>query len=123
MSWSAAAGPCATASTSRSTCPRSSGRRSTGSRHDGPGRTMTALVVDGIGLLVTNDPALGEGPLGVVRDAALVLDDGVVTAIEAVGAAGGEGLDGPGPRVIPGVVDSHTPPRFAGDRGGGVSAP
>ena len=43
---------------------------------------MTALVVDNIGLLVTNDPELGEGPLGLVRDAALVLEGGRVAAIE-----------------------------------------
>ena len=35
---------------------------------------MSTLVVDHIGLLVTNDPALGEGPLGLVRDAALVIE-------------------------------------------------
>ena len=43
---------------------------------------MTALVIDRIGLLVTNDPALGEGPLGIVRNAALVLDEGRVVAVE-----------------------------------------
>ncbi len=43
---------------------------------------VVTLVVDRIGLLVTNDPALGDGPLGVVRDAAVVIDDGVVVAIE-----------------------------------------
>jgi len=32
------------------------------------------LVIDDIGLLVTNDPELGEGPLGIVRNAALVID-------------------------------------------------
>ena len=37
---------------------------------------VSALVVDNIGLLVTNDPALGEGR-GLVRDAALVIEDGV----------------------------------------------
>ena len=37
---------------------------------------MTTLVVDNVGLLVTNDPALGDGPLGLVRDAALVLEGG-----------------------------------------------
>jgi imidazolonepropionase len=78
---------------------------------------MTALVVDRIGLLVTNDPALGEGPLGVVRDAALVMEDGVVAAIEAVGAVGDERLDAAGRCVIPGFVDSHTHLVFAGDRG------
>ncbi len=44
---------------------------------------MSALVVDNIGLLVTNDPALGEGPLGLVRDAALVIEDGRVAASSA----------------------------------------
>ncbi len=28
-----------------------------------------STVVDHIGLLVTNDPSLGEGPLGILRDA------------------------------------------------------
>ena len=49
---------------SRSTSPASSPRSSAGSSG------MTTLVVDSIGLLVTNDPALGDGPLGLVRDAA-----------------------------------------------------
>src|SRR3954468_14530803 len=78
---------------------------------------MTELVVERIGLLVTDDPALGDGPLGVVRDAALVMEDGVVAAIEAVGAAGDERLDAAGRCVIPGFVDSHTHLVFAGDRG------
>ena len=52
-------------------------------------RVMTALVVDHIGLLVTNDPALGEGALGLVRDAALVMEDGVVDRGRARGRGGG----------------------------------
>src|SRR4051812_47709184 len=78
---------------------------------------MTALVVDRIALLVTNDPAVGEGPLGVVRDAAVVMEDGVVVAVEAAGASGDERLDAAGRCVIPGFVDSHTHLVFAGDRG------
>ena len=31
---------------------------------------MSTVVVDDIGLLVTCEPSLGEGPLGLVRDAA-----------------------------------------------------
>ncbi len=77
---------------------------------------MSALVIDAIGLLVTNDPALGDGPLGVRRDAALVLEDGVVTAVERTGAAGDERFDAGGRCVIPGFVDSHTHLVFAGDR-------
>ena len=77
---------------------------------------MSTLVIDDIGLLVTNDPALGEGPLGLVRDAALVLDGERVAAIERVGAAADERIDAAGRCVIPGFVDSHTHLVFAGDR-------
>ncbi|MCD6014251.1 MAG: imidazolonepropionase [Solirubrobacterales bacterium] len=77
---------------------------------------MTALVIDNIGLLVTNQPELGEGPLGLVRDAALVFEHGRVAAIERAGAGGDEHLDADGRCVIPGFVDSHTHLVFAGDR-------
>jgi imidazolonepropionase len=77
---------------------------------------MSVLVVDDIGLLVTSDPELGEGPLGIVRDAALVVEDGRVAAVERAGAAGDERLDAAGRCVIPGFVDSHTHLVFAGDR-------
>ncbi len=39
---------------------------------------MTSLLLDNIGCLVTNDPAIGEGPLGLVRDAAVIFDNGLV---------------------------------------------
>ncbi len=77
---------------------------------------MTASVIDRIGLLVTNDPALGEGALGVVRDAALVIEEGRVAAIEPAGAEADERYDAAGRCVIPGFVDSHTHLIFAGDR-------
>jgi imidazolonepropionase len=77
---------------------------------------VSALVVDNIGLLVTNDPELGEGFLGIVRDAALVIDGDRVAAIESAGAAADERLDAAGRCVIPGFVDSHTHLVFAGDR-------
>lgn len=77
---------------------------------------MTTLVIDDIGLLVTNDPERGEGPLGLVRDAAIVIDGERVAAIEPAGAAGDERVDAGGRCVIPGFVDSHTHLVFAGDR-------
>lgn len=77
---------------------------------------MVTTVVDRIGLLVTNDPALGEGPLGLVRDAAVVVADGRVVAVERAGAAADERIDAGGRCVIPGFVDSHTHLVFAGDR-------
>ena len=77
---------------------------------------MTATVIDRIGLLVTNDHSLGEGALGLVRDAALVIEDGKVVAVERAGAAGDQHFDAGGRCVIPGFVDSHTHLVFAGDR-------
>ena len=73
---------------------------------------MSTLVVDNIGMLVTNDEELG-----VVRDAALVIDDGVVAAVKKAGADGDDRIDAGGRCVIPGFVDSHTHLVFAGDRG------
>ena len=54
---------------------------------DRGGERVSALVIDDIGLLVTSDPALGEGPLGLVRDAALVVEGERVAAIERAGVA------------------------------------
>jgi imidazolonepropionase len=77
---------------------------------------VTALVIDDIGLLVTNEPGLGEGPLGIVRDAAVVIEGDRVTGIAPAGAAGDERIDAGARCVIPGFVDSHTHLVFAGDR-------
>jgi len=75
------------------------------------------LVVDNIGLLVTNEESLGDGPLGLLRDAAVVIEDSLVAAVERAGAAADERIDAEGRCVIPGFVDSHTHLVFAGDRG------
>ena len=81
-------------------------------RHDG-----RSLVIDDIGLLVTNEPALGDGPLGVRRNVSLVVVDGDVISIEPTGAVADDRIDAGGRCVIPGFVDSHTHLVFAGDRG------
>jgi imidazolonepropionase len=77
---------------------------------------VTASAIDGIGLLVTNDPERGEGPLGIVRDAAVVIENGRVAAVESAGPDVDERFDAAGRCVIPGFVDSHTHLVFAGDR-------
>jgi imidazolonepropionase len=81
---------------------------------------VSGLLVDRIGTLITNDPALGEGPLGLVRDAALVVDDGVVVwagpRSQVPEGAATERYDADGRAVLPGLVDSHGHLVFAGDR-------
>jgi imidazolonepropionase len=77
---------------------------------------VSALVIDEIGVLVTNRPELGDGRLGIVRNAALVIEGDRVAAVAPAGAAGDERIDAGGRCVIPGFVDSHTHLVFAGDR-------
>ena len=77
---------------------------------------MTTTVIDDIGLLVTNDPTAGEGPLGVQRDACVVIVDGRVVHTGPAGEIADERIDAGGRCVIPGFVDSHTHLVFAGDR-------
>lgn len=77
-----------------------------------------STLVTGIAELVTNDPAAGEGPLGLVPDAAVVVSDGAVawtgTATSAPDAD--RRVDVGGRAVLPGFVDSHAHLVFAGDR-------
>lgn len=77
---------------------------------------MSALAIDNIGLLITGDPSLGEGPLGELRDAAVVFEDGKVAAVERAGVEVDGRVDAGGRCVMPGFVDSHTHLVFAGDR-------
>lgn len=77
-----------------------------------------SMLVTGIAELVTNDPAAGPGPLGIVTEAALVVDDGRVAWVGPAGAAPAADarIDLDGRAVLPGFVDSHTHLVFAGDR-------
>jgi imidazolonepropionase len=76
------------------------------------------ILVTGIGELVTNDPTVADGPLGVIPDAALVVDDGIVVLVgPATGAPDADDrVDVGGRAVVPGFVDSHAHLVFAGDR-------
>ena len=77
---------------------------------------MTSTVLDNIGLLVTNDPMLDRGLLGVIRNASVVFDGETVVSVGAAGQTADERVDAAGRCVIPGFVDSHTHLVFAGDR-------
>lgn len=81
---------------------------------------MTRTLVDNIGLLVTNDPSIDASPLGMIRDAAFLMEDGAISWVgESSSAPRNEipnRIDAQGRCVIPGFVDSHTHLIFAGDR-------
>ena len=80
---------------------------------------MTSTVISGIGELVTNEATAGDAaPLGLVRDAALVIDGDRVAWVGpgAAAPAADERVDVGGRCVLPGFVDSHAHLVFAGDR-------
>ena len=78
-----------------------------------------SVLIDNIGSLVTNDPAHG-GLLGVITDAAVVLDGDRIAWVgprhELDGAGADERLDAGGRAVVPGFVESHSHLVFAGER-------
>ncbi|WP_130798351.1 imidazolonepropionase [Streptomyces otsuchiensis] len=78
----------------------------------------TATLVTNISHLVTNDPSLGAGPLGPIRDAAVVIEGDRITWIgEASRAPATDSHhDAGGRAAIPGFVDPHSHLLFAGDR-------
>ncbi|GGZ98782.1 imidazolonepropionase [Streptomyces echinoruber] len=93
--------------------------------------SSTSTLITNIATLVTNDPSLGWGsprsstfesggssPLGLVRDAAVVVEgDRVVwTGSSRKAPATDNRVDVQGRAVLPGFVDSHSHLVFAGDR-------
>jgi imidazolonepropionase len=80
--------------------------------------TRPSVLLTNIGTLVTNDPTLGEGALGLRHDAAVVFDDGLVAWVGDAGSAppADIGHDLGGRAVLPGFVESHAHLVFAGDR-------
>ena len=78
------------------------------------------LALSGIGELVTNDLGQGTGLLGIVKDAAIVFDNGFVAWVgnsrDVAKNCDVAPIDVDGRAVIPGFVDSHTHLVFAGDR-------
>ncbi len=78
---------------------------------------MTSILIDDIGLLVTNDPE--QGPVtGDRHSAAVVIQDGMIAWVGDSAAApdADERIRVDGRCVIPGFVDSHSHLVFAGDR-------
>ncbi|GGY30564.1 imidazolonepropionase [Streptomyces xanthochromogenes] len=79
---------------------------------------MRTTLVRNIASLVTNDPERGDGPLGLVEDAALVIEgERIAWAGRTAEAPDADDVvDARGRAVIPGFVDSHSHLVFAGDR-------
>ncbi|MFC5027680.1 imidazolonepropionase [Streptomyces sp. DSM 41987] len=79
---------------------------------------MPTTLITNIGSLVTNDPSLGTGPLGLVADAAVVMADGLIAWVGPAERAPGadEVYDAGGRAALPGFVDSHSHLVFGGDR-------
>ncbi|KRV48755.1 imidazolonepropionase [Wenjunlia vitaminophila] len=77
-----------------------------------------ATAITDIGTLLTCDPSLGEGPGGVLRDAAVVIDGGRVAWVGSTAAvpAADDAYSARGRALLPGFVDSHAHLVFAGDR-------
>ncbi|MFJ6622527.1 imidazolonepropionase [Kitasatospora sp. NPDC091335] len=75
-------------------------------------------LITGIGSLVTNDFGQGSGPLGLLTDAAVVIDGDTVAWVgpAAQAPAADERFDAGGRALLPGFVDSHAHLVFAGDR-------
>ena len=80
--------------------------------------TSRSTVLTSIGTLVTNDPPVGVGQLGLIRDAAVVFDGGVVAWVGRADSApaGDVGHDLDGRAVLPGFVESHSHLVFGGER-------
>lgn len=79
---------------------------------------MPSIAITDIGSLITNDPNIGDGELGIRQNSAIVISDGAVSWV-------GKNTDAPpadqrismhGKTVVPGFVDSHAHLVFAGDR-------
>ena len=78
-----------------------------------------STLYTGIGELVTNDPGAGDGSaLGVIADAALLVDGGTIGWVgpKAEAPEADRRVDWAGASVLPGFVDSHAHLVFAGDR-------
>lgn len=85
---------------------------------------QATLILENIGSLLTLTPELGEGPLGILPQAAVVMQSDRVTwvgpqaALYACGLdlSGAERIDAAGALALPGLIDCHTHLVFDGSR-------
>lgn len=79
---------------------------------------MSQTLIKNIGLLVTNNSEMDGTPLGLIENAALLIEHGKIKWVGASESAPSaeKSIDASGKCVIPGFVDSHNHLIFAGDR-------
>lgn len=79
---------------------------------------MSQTLIKNIGLLVTNNSEVDGTPLGLIENAAILIESGKVKWVGASESSPGaeKSIDASGKCVIPGFVDSHNHLIFAGDR-------
>lgn len=77
-----------------------------------------STAITNIGQLVTNDPSLGAGPLGLIEHAAVVIEGDRIVWVGTSSRAPDTDShhDAGGRAAVPGFVDPHSHLLFAGDR-------
>lgn len=84
---------------------------------------MSSIAFTNIETLVTNDPSVGNGILGIVKGASVIVEDGFISQISHNVPSGVDAeIDCSGKTLLPGFVDSHSHLIFAGDRADEFSA-
>jgi len=78
---------------------------------------VSSVAFTNIATVVTNDGALENGPLGILRGATVVVEDGLIASISTSIPSGvDQEIDCSEMTLLPGFVDSHSHLIFAGDR-------
>jgi imidazolonepropionase len=84
---------------------------------------VSSIAFTNIETLVTNNPSTGDGVLGVMHGASLVVENGVISHIGTKAPSGvDKEVDCTGKTLLPGFIDSHSHLIFAGDRADEFSA-
>jgi imidazolonepropionase len=84
---------------------------------------VSSIAFTNIETLVTNNPSTGDGVLGVMHGASLVVENGVISQIGTKAPSGvDKEIDCTGKTLLPGFIDSHSHLIFAGDRADEFSA-
>jgi imidazolonepropionase len=84
---------------------------------------VSSVAFTNIATLVTNDPSIGNGDLGLLQNATVVVENGLISAISTSIPSGvDQEMDCSGKTLLPGFVDSHSHLIFAGDRADEFSA-